>query len=325
MLGLRHLAATAGFALAALCAPPVAAEDMAPAAIPGATEIAFKNSTGEAYRLLLWQPEQPAPEAGYPVLYSFDGDDSFGLLTDMARQLNAAAFRAGVAPVAVAAIAYPRAENDPNRRIYDMTPTAESYDMPERPNGRPWPTLGGGDAFLALLGEKVKPLVRSRIKVNADAETLFGHSLGGLMVLEELVTEPGAFDCYAASSPSIWVNDRKILADIDAFLDSGRSEAAPLRLALSVGSEEETLDAWDRNGPWDVAAREKWMRGNAMVTNAHRLKRMIEARSDTGVTLTFREYAGRGHHTAKPEAATDALLMALSCAAPAPDADNRLQ
>ena len=290
-----------------------------PVTIEGAVEIPFvSEASGEAFRLLLWRPDGPAPKGGYPVLYSFDGEDSFALLTGIARMLNPAAARVGVAPVAVAAIAYPPGRASLDRRVFDLTPPAASatgsHRMPERPNGKPWPKLGGGDAFLDMLESEVKPRVRSALGVETAAQTLFGHSLGGLMVLRRLVTDPTAFDCYAASSPSLWVDDRRMLADMAAFLASSPKDGRRPRLQVSVGSAEEDLGPFDPVQGKELEARRRWIANNAMVTNARSLARVAEAGKGRAVAFAYREYEARAHQPAKVDAALDAIGLALECA-----------
>ena len=161
--------------------------------------------SGERLRVLVWQPPGAVPESGFPVLYAFDGDDSFGILTDLAAGLAPAARRAGLRPAMVVAIGYRPGEGLVDRRIYDLTPAAENHVMPERPNNQPWPKLGGGDIFLETIIKDVKPLIATRFPVDEAAETLFGHSLGGLMTLHALITRSASFDRYFASSHcGIW-------------------------------------------------------------------------------------------------------------------------
>jgi Predicted hydrolase of the alpha/beta superfamily len=309
--GMNLVAAACCIGLAA--AASAAGELEQPVTIEGATEITFDSLiAGEAVRLQLFVPKAPAPETGYAVLYAFDGDASFATLSDIARTLNAAAARAGVAPVAVAAVTSADASDD--RRIFDLTPAAETYIMPDRPNGKPWPKLGGGDAFLAMIETEVKPRLRARIRVDEAAETLFGHSLGGMMVLHRMATAPDSFDCYVASSPSLWVNDRKTIADLEALLAARPADAPPLDLHLSVGGAEEELGALDRFGDEsDIARREAWLRGNAMVTNARALKERIEHTGAGKVALAYREYPGLNHLMARTAASIDAVRTALEC------------
>ena len=260
-------------------------------------------------RLLVWQPAGPAPEGGYPVFYALDGDTSFGMLSDFAAALEPAARRAGLRPAMVVAIGYADAAASETRRIYDYTPPADRFVMPDRPNGKPWPKLGGGQRLLDALEREVKPYVAARFPVHEEAEMLFGHSLGGLMTLWIMTQRPDLFDAFAAASPSIWVNDRRILGDIAAFLDTPR--ARPIPLQLSVGAEEETLSAWEALAWPDHAVRQTWLDSNRMVGNARDLAALIQADGDGVIALSQEELAGHDHMSAKGVAAYRALKRTI--------------
>lgn len=312
-------------ALAALIAAGTLARASEPSAAPvrieGAVEIPFTaKASGEAFRLLVYRPQGKAPAGGWPVLYSFDGEDSFALLTDIARTLNPLAARTGRSPVAVAAIAWPRGRASIDRRIYDMTPPTSraggAHVMPERPNGQPWPQLGGGDAFLALIEDEVKPRVRSALGEDSGPQTLFGHSLGGLMVLHRLATDPDSFSCYAASSPSIWVDDRQILADLERAIarpPAASADAPVPGLRVTVGGAEEEFGPQDARAGEGAEARRRWIANNAMVTNARALAALVAEKGEGHLRFSYEEYEGRTHQTSRILAALDAVQFAIDC------------
>ena len=319
MQPIRRLAAALIVVLAVV--PMAAAKEPAGGAVAVANARGLdvvSSLTGERLRVLVWQPPGAVPEQGFPVLYAFDGDESFGLLTDLAAGLAPAARRAGLRPTMVVAIGYRPGEGTVERRIHDLTPAAERHVMPDRPNGQPWPRLGGGDAFLETIEKDVKPLVSGSFPVDETAETLFGHSLGGLMTLHALMTRPGGFDRYFVSSPSLWVNDRQALRDMEAFLEGGDETAARIPVRLTVGSDEEELSAWDLRAGGDLAIRERWMKNNRMVGNARDLAALIEARDGKSggerLDFGFAVLDGFDHGSARGVAALRALGFAIDAA-----------
>ena len=304
--------------LAVLAVAPAAAQDAGDAVDEITVTVAnargfdlVSSVTGERLRVLAWQPPGPVPEAGFPVLYAFDGDESFGLLSDLAAGLAPAARRSGLRPAMVVAIGYQPGDGSIERRTYDLTPAAERHVMPERPNGQPWPKLGGGDAFLDTIIRDVKPLIGARFPVDETAETLFGHSLAGLMTLHALMTRTASFDRYFASSPSLWVNDRQALRDMEAFLDAGLAQETLVPLRLTVGSAEETLSAWDRRAGGDPAVRERWLRGNRMVANAVDLAALIDEHGGDRLDFRFAMLDGFDHGSVRAVAAFRALSLAI--------------
>ncbi|MCO5147336.1 MAG: alpha/beta hydrolase-fold protein [Aquamicrobium sp.] len=296
---------------AAAFSPPGEPREPAAVAIRDARQLDIVSSvTGERLRVLVWQPPGAVPLNGFPVLYAFDGDDSFGMLTDLAAGLAPAARRAGLRPAMIVAIGYAPGDGTIERRTRDFTPHSDRYVMPERPNGEPWPELGGGDDFLETIEKDVKPLVGAGFPADESTATLFGHSLGGLMTLHALMTRPGSFARYFASSPSLWVNDRRALRDMEAFLTDrpGMKTLVPLR--LTVGSEEETLSPWDLRGD-DAALRRRWVEGNRMVGNARDLAALIEARGGTRLDFRFDLLDGFDHGSARAVAAQRAIRFAI--------------
>lgn len=302
-----------------LAFPPSAAAFSPPGEASGPAAVAVRNAgqldivssvTGERLRVLVWQPPGAAPPGGFPVLYALDGDETFGMLTDLAAALAPAALRAGLRPAMIVAVGYAPGDGTIERRSRDFTPRAKRHVMPERPNGEPWPKLGGGDDFLATIENDVKPLVGAGFPADESTATLFGHSLGGLMTLHALMTRPGGFARYFASSPSLWVNERKALRDMDAFLTGGTGMATPIPLRLTVGSQEETLSPWDLRGD-DASLRRRWVEGNRMVGNARDLAALIEARGGARLDFRFDLLDGFDHGSARAVAARRAIRFAI--------------
>ena len=87
------------------------------------------------------------------------------------------------------------------------------FRIQRHPSGDHSRRMGGLDDYLKTIETEVKPRVRAaadayHLKLNDDDQTLFGHSLGGLAVLEALFTEPKAFRTFVAASPRVWCAGR---------------------------------------------------------------------------------------------------------------------
>ncbi|WBX84247.1 alpha/beta hydrolase [Sphingosinicella microcystinivorans] len=203
----------------------------AAAAISGARQFDITSENG-AYRVFVSAPAGPAPATGYPVIYLLDGNSVFGSMVDAAR------LQAGrIGPAIIVAVGYPiDTPFDGPRRFFDMTPKTNPKFVPAKMKSVQ--RTGGRDAFLALLLDRVKPLVESRYKVDPERQTLFGHSLGGQFVLHVLFNRPDAFRKYVAGSPSIWWNDRSLLAERDRYLAERQKRGDNNELMVVVGAEE---------------------------------------------------------------------------------------
>ncbi|WP_343672031.1 alpha/beta hydrolase-fold protein [Chitinophaga sp.] len=130
------------------------------------------------------QSYKPGSNTQYDVLYVLDGGNwNTGLINNVQR------FQEGegkVPPTIVVSVL----GIDRNK---DLTPTHLAD----------WPTSGGGNNFLHFLKDELIPYINKNYPSNGD-NTLWGHSLGGLFVINALLTEPGAFKSYIAVDPSLW-------------------------------------------------------------------------------------------------------------------------
>lgn len=294
--------------------PPVNAGSAGrPVEIEGAREHVLTSSVnGQAIRILVWQPTVDAPANGYPVVYAFDGDKNFGHFSDSARGLEFRARQSGRLPPVVVGIGYPKGQYTLAKRNFDLTPPAARYDMPERPNGRPWPKMGGGNMFLDTIERDIKPFVRRHYPVDPEREALFGHSFGGMMVLHALFNRNDGYTAYIAASPSIWFNGQSIMRDAQAYLTRTHGGDRPdVSLRISVGGNEQTIGAWEKAGGRNISQRAAWLASNRMVDNARELAELIRARGGDRINLQFDVIDGEGHGSVVPAAVYRALLFAI--------------
>jgi len=130
------------------------------------------------------------------------------------------------------------------------------------------PEGGLGDAYGAFLTDVVKPLVDARYRTLPDAAHtgLGGSSLGGLITMHLGLTRPDVFGRLLVASPSVWWNDKALLAEV--------ADAAPppgQRVWVDIGTEE----------------------GGSMVSDARRLAALLVERGWSRVQYV--EAAGAGH------------------------------
>ncbi|KAE8346766.1 hypothetical protein BDV24DRAFT_147400 [Aspergillus arachidicola] len=174
------------------------------------------------------------------VIFAVDGNAMFLTATDVVRRQTS--LNPNKPGTIVVGIGYPLKDSvySPQRSL-DLTPPCDHYTPPEGPDGNPRPEpYGGADRFLSFINNIVRPFMASSIFPNIKfARTaLFGHSYGGLFVLNTLFTQPTSFDTYIAASPSIWWNERFILTKVPQFLQRPRTSTQPT-LRLSYGSREQ--------------------------------------------------------------------------------------
>ncbi|WP_321488567.1 alpha/beta hydrolase-fold protein [uncultured Hyphomonas sp.] len=188
------------------------------------------SATGGAYRIFIQTPEGPAPEAGYPVLYILDGEDNFAVAaatTDRyAKYARDHGFEAGL----IVGIGYA----EESRRSLDYTPET---DLTADARGRP---VGGAGAFREFIVSDLRPAIEADFPVDTSRQSLFGHSYGGLFVLDTFFADPSLFQTYVAASPSIWFGTRAVLRN-EAELSGKLAGLSPRTLVLTAGDGEDRI------------------------------------------------------------------------------------
>lgn len=123
----------------------------------------------------------------YDVLYVLDGGNwNTGMINYIQEFLEG---ERSVPPMIIVSIL----GKDRNK---DLTPTPM----------KGWKTAGGGTNFLSFIKNELIPYVNQKYPSNGD-NTIWGHSLGGLFVINALLTEPNTFKSYIAVDPSLWWGD----------------------------------------------------------------------------------------------------------------------
>ena len=246
------------------------------------------SATGGAYRIFIQKPEAPAPEAGYPVLYILDGEDNFAVAAATtgryAKYARDHGFEAGL----IVGIGYA----GESRRSLDYTPET---DLTVDARGRP---VGRAGAFRDFIVSNLRPSIEADFPVDASRQTLFGHSYGGLFVLDTLFEDPSLFQTYVAASPSIWFGNRAVLRN-EARLPARLAGLSPRTLLLTAGDGE------DRIPPALVGSGVGSLRAEAEAL-ASRLARI------EGLTVSHRTLTGETHGSALLPALGSAVAYAFA-------------
>jgi len=239
---------------------PVAAAEGHPAdvSIPDTRRMVFVSKVnGHTYEIDVALPDVPPPPAGYPVIYVLDGYKYFAGFVEATRANYDApqAIVVGIGyPNDSAWIANELAKVKPSFKgesptFDDAVSHARAYDLTLLSND---PTryhtfsveqaivTGGVDDFLKTIETEVKPRIYAIGHVNSKNQILFGHSFGGLAVIDALFTEPGAFRTFIAASPSIWWADEAVLRKEGQFATRVKSGEVSPHILITVGGDEET-------------------------------------------------------------------------------------
>jgi predicted alpha/beta superfamily hydrolase len=186
---------------------------------------------GQEFSIPVWLPPSYAEwDRTYPVLYVLDANICFGLAADVVTSLL---FGKEIPEIIVVGVGYPvqSYREWQTLRARDLTPTV----MTEVPGS------GGADAFLTFMRTELFPFIESGYRADPTDRALAGYSYGGLFALYAMLSQPGVFQRYAASSPYV-VWDHGFIWKLEADY-AARHRTLPARLFMSTGSLEEEAAA----------------------------------------------------------------------------------
>ncbi|MEG3193381.1 alpha/beta hydrolase [Lysobacter sp. D1-1-M9] len=249
------------------------------------------------YAISLHLPQGDPPEGGHAVVWLLDTPTTWA---PMQQALDAA----GGDDMVVIGVGWdPPGAVDPDLRRRDFTQPARHEVPPPRGSADAWHEDGDADALLAFLTGTLQPHYLDALPLDAARQTLVGHSLSGLFVLQALIASPGSFQRFVAASPSIWWDQARFLEEAGQA-DWGAARHA--RVLLSVGSDEQVVGP--EKPPEIEGEHEAAMLGEPhMVDNASALAELLQA---NGVDCRFRLFEGETHRSVLAPAMAAALAFA---------------
>lgn len=192
------------------------------------------------WRVYVGIPNAEAPAGGWPAFWMLDANAALiefddALLADLAARPE---------PHALVFVGYDNdLRIDSAARTRDYTPF--EGERPVR-DGATIVGGGGADAMLETIERAIRPEVARRAATDPERQTLWGHSLAGLFALHALYTRSGAFDTYAAGSPSLWWGDGALLgAPEQRFVANNAGRRA--RVLIGLGGGERTREVAHRD------------------------------------------------------------------------------
>jgi enterochelin esterase-like enzyme len=224
-------------------------------------------------------PGYSAPEnqgRHYPVFYLNDGQNLFDPATayiGVDWQADEAADRLirdnRIPPLILVGI-----DNAQKDRAREYLPYRSFNPPVMRPQGKRYPDF--------LLNE-VMPFLYQRYRIARGPENtgLGGSSLGAMASLYTAMARPGIFGRLLLESPSLFVNNRRLLKSSRAF------RHWPDKIFMAVGTNEAGSEDRDRQVVEDVRALERFLRRAGLGENR------LLVRIDEGATHGERDWARR--------------------------------
>lgn len=137
----------------------------------------------------------------YPVLYVLDGDAHFQSVSGMIQILGAGVNGTYVIPeMIVVAVLNTNRERD----------LAPHTDHAKNPSASGRMAAAPVTRFLRFIREELIPQIETRYR-SSELRMLIGQSLGGLTVINALLSIPNTFNAYVAIEPSLWWEDKVLL------------------------------------------------------------------------------------------------------------------
>ena len=245
------------------------------------------ESTGRTYRIWVHTPENYDEEKEYPVVYALDA--VWDMTTYVGTIFRIQYFNEALPEVILVGIGYEDTDAQIRNRTYDMTWTESAWVKLMQEHMPNWAPEGAGDAnnFHTFLKHELMPQIERRYNVSSTERTLVGHSLGGLFVLHSLFRDDRLFRRYVALSPSLWWG-KEALFQQEAEFATRRSELAA-RLFISMGAlEPESIPEFEP----EVQTK--------MVSNAKKLKRILEHRDYEKLDWDFQIFPDEDHNSVVP-------------------------
>jgi predicted alpha/beta superfamily hydrolase len=252
------------------------------------------SAAGLAYDISVAWPESAPPANGFPVVYLLDADVMFATTVEMIRARGVRAESTGVAPVIVVGIAFP--EHDAQKRLrrlreFSFGPPADAVDAMIGDA-----VTGDGELLRRFIDVELKPAIASRFAVDQTRQSLIGHSMSAMFVLENLLRAPESFAHHVAISASVWWN-------FDAMRSRARSVVLnePTTVHMFVGEYEETLAPWQKlRSAADLAKIESRREKRRMIQRSEELANELRDRADGRVYYSV--LTGEDHLSVVPVA-----------------------
>jgi len=235
------------------------------------------------------------PQRSYPTVYVTDADYGFPMLRLIGRRLNGA--RPQVEEFIVVGLSYEKGQDPMASRRRDYTPTAKGTS--DAPSSAPH---GESLRYRNYIRDVVIPFVDGKWRTRTDKRVYVGHSYGGLLGAQILLTEPEMFDAYILGSPSFWYDKKYLLREARGLLD--QQHAINADVYLYVG-EFEALRIGDKRYQQEVD----------MVVDNQAFTDILRSRNYRELKLQSDVLADEDHMSVAPRGFTKGLLYTL----PAPE------
>ncbi|UIE43442.1 Ferri-bacillibactin esterase BesA [Xanthomonas citri pv. punicae] len=244
--------------------------------------------SGRRYQVFVALPRGYAdnPQRRYPVVYATDGDYAFPLVKQIARRLNGEG--PAIEDFILVGLSYAVGEEPMPSRRRDYTPTPE-----DGPTAAPVATHGKSAAYIQYLRDRVLPSVATRYRTDEQRRLYLGHSYGGLLGTQILLSSPDMFSGYILGSPSYWYGEHAMVAQEKTFAAKHRD--LPAQVYMYIGQYEQV----------------RYHQTYDMVIDTQNMARALRARGYRSLHLTLEVLDDEDHLSIGPRGITHGLKALL--------------
>ncbi|WP_440985516.1 alpha/beta hydrolase [Xanthomonas sontii] len=244
--------------------------------------------SGRTYQVFVALPAGYAdhPERRYPVLYATDADYAFPVARQIARRLNGEG--PAIEDFILVGLSYALGDAPMPSRRRDYTPTTEAGDV-----AAAGATHGGSSTYIAYLRGQVLPFVAQHYRTDEARRLFLGHSYGGLLGTQILLSSPELFSGYILGSPSYWFGEHAMRAEEARFASSHRD--LPAQVYMYVGEYEQR----------------RYGKRYDMVTDAQQMVQTLRGRHYPSLRLQLDVLGDEDHLSVAPRGLTHGLKVLL--------------
>ncbi|WBS01580.1 alpha/beta hydrolase-fold protein [Pseudoduganella sp. SL102] len=235
----------------------------------------------------------------YPVVFVVDASYAFPVARNIASRLHR---HAGMEEAIVVGLSYAQGDSGSYSRGRDYTPSvprpsATRYhsDMPGRA-----PAFGEAAAYARFIASDVFPLIAAGYRADMGRKIFVGHSYGGLLGLQVLLTNPRTFEHYILGSPSLWF-DRGVMFDREQAYAAAHKEM-PASVFFGIGARETLAPGKSRSRSKEQAD---------MVADLREFQASLAAHRYRGLSTTVKVFADEDHASVFPLVFTHGLRAYL--------------
>lgn len=184
----------------------------------------------------------------------------------------------------IVGISYSKGDNPLMSRTRDYTPTYAPNEKRGHPDSQQY--SGKAKQYINFISDEVLPLISQTYRIKQDQKIFVGHSYGGLLGANILISNPELFNYYILGSPSFWY-DNKVMFRLESDY-AKNNKTMKANVFMYIGSEE-----------------------SFMVDHMLEFDAQLRSRNYAGLNIQSKVLPGLTHYSAFAVLLTDGLQNAI--------------